>query len=153
MAEITEALRILTALPPQDAVILTDSASAIQRVDMPSITEFSTVTQGHWPISQQKKETTGHTLQWISGYVGIICNVRADRLTAVAHRSSQVAVDCAPYACGPQPELVSVLREHFEATLNKRTPVLFQGLRREEVTALTSLRTGSAFTKKWLLIS
>lgn len=86
---------------------------------MPSTTDFSTH-NAKALANQLVKRDQRVVLQWVPGYVGIVGNVRADRLAADTHHSSQVVVYSAPNARGPQRELLSPLREHFQATLNKR---------------------------------
>lgn len=109
VAPLTEALCVLTTLPPRDAVILANSASAKQGIDLPSLSDLSTYI-ARTLADQLARRDQRVVLQWIPDHT-IDGNVRADRLASNAHRYCRFDVDCAPDTCGTLRELASALRE------------------------------------------
>lgn len=149
---INEALRAPISASLDPVVVLTDSRTALERLQFPRREDFF-AWQVRTEISTQVSNGRPIHLQWIPSHVGIPGNELADQLAGEAHAFPH-SIPAPPTACATR----DAITNHVHCTLLSDTgqgdhqppPCPTKGLPRRIATVLHRIRTRAAFTPAFL---
>lgn len=143
---IEAALKKIKSLRVQHAVILTDSKSALQLLQL-GFPADKTCQRSLRLLQQIKENGFCVRFQWVPSHVGVLGNEAADQLAREATSCTRL-LKVAP---DERRILKTIIQDHFRSLWRpQHRPCVTKGMKRTEATLLFRIRTNSARTPAWL---